>query len=206
MNKRLLNISGPLQRILPFLRGRVPLDQEQVRRVLIVGSGSIPHIRKVIGAVHTRFPKARLVLMIWHSNQHLFYSNTGLDETIAYQGLHQALALWRQVANLQCDVKVVLFTAEGQVMLKLLAFFLPARRMLVYTEGGGSFEWDFDQRLAIWNHIKWRLGGGSPLLTLLRRLGRSIFNPLLSLVAFILLLLWHGRLMAKRMISRRRLP
>jgi hypothetical protein len=89
-------------------------------------------------------------------------------------------------------------------MLKLLAFLLPAPRMMVFTEGGGMFEWSFDQRLAIWNHIRWRLGSGLSLGQRVQRLAWALVRPVLTFVAFIVLLAWHGALYVKRAWYRAR--
>jgi hypothetical protein len=202
-----------IKRLLPFVRGRPPLDQEHIEHILLVGSASSPHIAAALQSMQARFPAARLALVILHEKQDPLPGSDGFDQIIAYEGLWQARSLQRQVADLHCDLKVVLMTGEGQMLLKLLAFTLPARRMLVYSEGGGSFDWSFDHRQAIFNHLRWRVINWRPSLQLnlktRLRLDRAVFktilNPLLAFGAFIGLLLWHGGLLVKRIIYRWRL-
>ena len=186
-----------LLRLFPLLRSKPPLPQERIERVLLVGSGSAQNLQRAVSAVQERFPYARLQLVVPAGRR------AAASGVWQYTGPGSGPRLRRQASAQSFDLKVVLFTGEGQVPLKLLAFALPARRMLVFTEGGGAFEWSFDQRLAIWNHITWRFGRGRPLWELLRRLVHAIVTPMLSLVAFVLLLLWHLELFVHRRVRSR---
>ena len=193
-----------LLRFLPFLRSQPPLAQEHIEHVLLVGSGSRLNIERALEYAAAHFPAARLALLAPRNDRGPHLDHARIDKTIAYEGLSAAASLRREAAAARYDLKVVLWTGEGQMGLKLLAFFLPARRMSLFTEGGAAFTWSFDDRLAIWNHVRWRMGSGRPLLATLRRLGRAVLNPLLSFVAFILLLLWHAGLFVRRILGRRR--
>jgi len=193
-----------LLRLLPFLRSQPPLAQERIEHILLVGSGSRLNIERALDYAAARFPAARLALLAEHNDQGTRVVHAGVAATGAYHGLGTAASLRREAAAARYDLKVVLWTGEGQTGLKLLAFYLPARRMLLFTEGGGAFTWSFDDRLAIWNHVRWRMGSGRPLLATLRRLGWAVLNPILSFVAFILLLLWHAGLFVRRILGRRR--
>jgi hypothetical protein len=152
--------------------------------------------------VHSRFPEASVALLWARQGLRPVRPPANVEETIFHKGVLTLLAERRRVRAGDYDLKVVLFTGEGQTLLKLAAFAFPARRMLVFTEGGGSFCWCFDERRAIWNHVKWRFGGGQPLLKTVQRLAVALLNPLLSFIAFIGLLLWHAGLLLHRMLWR----
>jgi hypothetical protein len=190
-----------LLRVFPFLRGQPPLEQEHIERILLIGCASRLNIERAVEAMRSRFPAARIALLVPQDATQRAPAFQHLDAVIPYVGLP---ATRRVVAEARYDLKVVLFTGEGQTRLKLLSFLLPARSMLAFTEGGGAFSWSFDQRLAIWNHLKSRLSGGGPLPEILMRLLRGIVTPVLSLIAFIVLLLWHARLLVHRKLARRR--
>ena len=189
-----------LVRLLPFLRGQPPLEQEHIERILLVGCGSRLNIERAAQAMRTRFPAAHITLLAPRALRQTLRGDDRVTVT-PYTGLRDARC---DTAAACYDLKVVLFTGEGQTALKLLSFALPARRTLIFTEGGGVFSWSFDQRLAVWNHLTWRLGGGRPFAALLGRMGRAMLNPLLSFVAFIALLAWHGGLLVRRTSARRR--
>ena len=173
--------------------------QDNVEHILIVGSGSPQNIGRAVASTRARFSKARLILLAPRSAPSVpAYGD--LDAIIEWRGLPISLGDERRAY----DLKVVLFTGEGQNVLKVVAFVLPARRMLVFTEGGGTFGWSVDERLAIWNHFRWRLGSGLPLAELARRLWRALTNPLLALLAFVWLLLWHAALYVRRLRGRPR--
>ncbi len=194
-------IKSILQRILRFLRSRPPLADGQVQHILIVGSGSEYNVLRAVADMQGRFPAASVTLLAWRGYEQALSS---APQAIPYNGVLSVASLRRTVAQAAYDLKVVLFTGEGQIMLKLLAFLLPAPRMMVFTEGGGMFEWSFDQRLAIWNHIRWRLGSGLSLGQRVQRLAWALVRPVLTFVAFIVLLAWHGALYVKRAWYRAR--
>lgn len=196
-------LTGVVHRLLPFLRSQPPLEDDTIEHILIVGSGSPLNIGRAVASMRQRFPAARLALLAARSSQRA-PDRAHLDANVEWSGL-ATLARVRRESPGGYDLKLVLLTGEGQMLLKLLSFALPARRMLVFTEGGGFFGWSFDERLAIWNHIKWRLGGGLPVQEIARRLWRALTNPLLALAAFIVLLLWHAGLLVQRMLGRRRI-
>jgi hypothetical protein len=175
--------------------------RERIERILLVGCGSQLNIASAAHALRARFPAARLVLLAAGDHVQAVRALPDLDAVIPYAGISETR---RSVESARYDLKVALFTGEGQARLKLVSFLLPARRMLIFTEGGGMFAWSFDQRLAIWNHVRWRFSGGRPLFETLRRLARAIVTPLVSFLAFILLLLWHARLLLYRLVMGKR--
>lgn len=179
--------------------------QPHIEHILLLGSGSRLNIERTIESLAQRFPAARLTLVLDGGDDRR-YSQTQVARVVHYAGLSSARRVQRQISGEPIDLKVVLFTGEGQATLKLLAFALVGRRLLVFTEGGGSFEWNFDHRLAIWNHLRWRMAGGRPLAGWLGRLARSLLTGILSLVGFTLLLLWHGGLLIQRLGWRLRAP
>lgn len=191
-----------LKRTLPFLRPRPPLDQDGVRRILVIGSASAPNSERALAAVAARFPQAALSVLAPAVQTPPLRPHAGVT-VIAYAGVSRLGPLRRTVAAERFDLKVALFTGEGHNLFKLAAFTLPARRMLVYSEGGGMFEWCFDQRRAVVNHVIGRIRhyplhigvSGRPLLVL--------FLPLLSLLAFVALLLWHAQALLYRTVRRR---
>ncbi len=204
-----------LKRLFPFLRGqRVPLEQDQIERIALIRTGSALHASRALQTLRAHFPAAAIAVVTPRTQYGPFLNNPDVARVIFYDGAPAWRRLRKEVQQGQFDLKAVLFTGEGHVVLKLLAFSLPARRMIAFTEGGGYFRWDFDDRLAIWNHLKWRLGAGdAPTVTLrqnivtvfLRRLARGLANVLLTLVALLGLLLWHARFLVSRRIHAARL-
>ncbi len=191
-----------VRRLLPFLRSQPPLEHDTIEHILIVGSGAPLNIGRAVASMQQRFPAARLALLAARSSQPA-PDSAHLDATVEWSGL-ATLARVRRESPGGYDLKLVLLTGEGQMLFKVLSFALPARRMLVFTEGGGVFGWSFDERLAIWNHVKWRLGSGLPLQEIAHRLWRALTNPVLALAAFIVLLVWHAGLFVQRVLGRRR--
>ena len=204
MSPKSTSLKATMMRLLPFLRSQSPLEQDLIERILVVGSGSALNAERAVASMRSRFPTARVALLWPRREPQVARPPAGLAPVITYEGLFSLPALRREVGAGAYDLKVVLFTGEGETLLKLAAFLFPARRMLVFTEGGGSFCWSFDERRAIWNHIKWRLGGGQPLLKTLQHLGTALLNPVLSFIAFIALLFWHAGLLLYRMLWRLR--
>jgi hypothetical protein len=176
-----MDIRSLVGQAIPLLRRQPPLNDALVQRIVIIGSATPPNIERAVEAMLDRFAAAQVDVVAADGALRLRDSRVGLRS-------------WAEVRELRYQVKVVLFTGEGQNLLKLRAFAVPARRMLVYTEGGGVFSWSFDERLAIWNHLRWRLAGGRPVPATLARLARAVANPILSFVAFVALLFWHVRL------------
>lgn len=155
-------------------------------RVLVIGSASAANSVRAVAAVRARFPHARITLAVAGEPLPPLRAAGAVDLVVG-----ATLASLRRLPRY--DVKVALFTGEGYAALKLAAFLAPAPRLLVFSEGGGMFWWSFDDRLAVWNHLRWRLSGGGPLPARLARLARAITNPIIAFVAFLCLLGWHAR-------------
>ncbi len=161
-------------------------------RVLVVGSASAANVTRAVDAVLALFERAEVTVA----------APRDVAATLRLNGRRAAVVPDATVGSVRrmtgYDVKVGLFTGEGHSLLKLATFLAPAPRMLVFTEGGGMFAWTFDDRLAIWNHVRWRLSGGGPLPAQVARLARAVVNPIIALAAFVVLLWWHGRLWLRR--------
>jgi hypothetical protein len=188
-----------LKRALPFLRSRRPLELDGVARILIVGCASVSSSEGAIAAVAARFPRARLDLLVHHL-QAPPRPPAGVD-VILYRGLGSMRSLHRRLAAEGYDLKVVLMTGEGHNLFKVASFALPARRMLVDT-GAGTFEWCFDQRRAIVNHVIARVRGYRLRVGIDGRPLHPLATPLLSLLALAMLLVWHGQQWLYRMVRR----
>jgi len=159
-----------------------------VRSVLVIGSASAANTERAVAAVRARFPGARITLALPGEPDAALQRAAGDAQIVPGVTAGAVHRLSRH------DVKVALFTGEGHNMLKLASFMAPAPRLLIYTEGGGMFAWSVDDRLAVWNHLRWRLSGGGPLPAQAARLARAIANPIIALAAFSVLLLWHARM------------
>lgn len=179
--------------------------------ILLVASGSAVNAGLALADLRRRYPAAGITVL---GRRDVVAFLDGALEDIATDSALPGAAE-RQRLSAGFDLKALLLTGEGQTLLKLYAFTVPARRMFCFSEGGGSFRWDMDDRLAIWNHLKWRLGGSAPgavpsvtlrrniLVILLGRLVRTLADAVLTGVALFLLLWWHTRFWVERRRAKR---
>ena len=167
-------------------------EEQRALRVLVIGSASAANIARAVDAVLGRFAGADVTLAL----------PAPLDRTLRLSHERVRIAPGTTAGGLRrmagYDIKTALFTGEGHNALKLAAFLAPAPRMLIFTEGGGMFWWSFDDRLAVWNHLRWRLSGGGPLPAQIGRMVRAVVNPIIAFAAFVVLLLWHARAWLRR--------
>jgi hypothetical protein len=176
---------------LPLTRHPGNLDAQSVASILIVGSASPFNVGRAVETARERFPQARLLVLQPRRREAGVQYGAGVT-AIDWPGLRGFPALRRVLARTDYDLKLVLFTGEGYNILKLLTFLLPARRMLVFTEGGGIFEWCYEERYTIRNHVRWRLRGWNPGRAL-RGAVSAAANASLAALGFCDLLLWHAR-------------
>lgn len=188
------------ERFIPLPRRPGNLDAQGIASIFIVGSASPFNVGRAVETVRERFPQARLLALQPHWRETGAQYGAGVP-TIDWPGLRGLLALRSVLARTDYDLKLVLFTGEGYNILKLLAFLLPARRMLVFTEGGGIFEWCYEERYTIRNHVCWRIRGWRPGRALLRAAGAAATASLTTL-GFCDLLLWHARFYVRRKLRR----
>ena len=175
---------------------------EGITSILVVGSASPFNVGRAVAAMRERFGGAQIVVLQPTWRETATRPSAGVA-TIEWRGVRGFSALGRFLALLDCDVKLVLFTGEGYNILKLLAFLLPGRRLLVFTEGGGVFEWCWAERYTIRNHVAWRLRGWPRFAALtLARGARAVFKSVLSALQFAGLLIWYARLWVRRKMGR----
>jgi hypothetical protein len=158
--------------------------------ILVIGSASPFNVGRAVEAARRRFPGARILVL----------EPRRKEGATGYGGGVEIIER-REVAGRDIGAKLVLFTGEGYNGLKLLAFLLPGRRLFVFTEGGGVFEWRWAERYTIRNHAAWRVRAWRPQRALGRG-ARAMAAAALGVLGLAGLVLWYGRLWLRRKIRR----
>jgi len=183
------------------------------KNILIIRSGSFRNLVIAINDLRRRFPNSWISVLTDPDIIEELSRRSDVDEVFIYRNLKSFFSrqLWR-LRRQKYDLKVSLWTNENEGRynkFKVLAFSLTPRHMLVYNENGDSFALSIRNWWVILNHILWRArDSGVSLVGFdgLIRLARRIINVLLLPVAFLLLLLSTGWLLAKRYYYSTTLP
>lgn len=173
--------------------------------ILIIRSGSFGNLAIAIKDLRRRFPASRISVLADPDILGELSRRSDVDEVLVYYNLKSFLSrqLWR-LRQQKYDFKVSLWTNEDEGRynkFKVLAFLLRPRHMLVYNENGDSFALSIRDWRVVLNHILWRARASGVSLVGFDgfvRLARGILNVLLLPVAFLLLLLSTGWLLARR--------
>ncbi len=137
-------------------------NADQVRTILVVGSGRGPEIQKLLNGLRKRFPMAqefRLIIPLEWSD-----SLDGTEQLFVYG---RKTGLWRNIVHKiraarfsrvrESDLTVVLLTGCRQYnLMKKLIFIAHTKKVLAYNENMDSFFMDRENRNVLKGHIQWR--------------------------------------------------
>ncbi|MBI2955202.1 MAG: hypothetical protein HYY30_12865 [Chloroflexi bacterium] len=150
MNLRIrlrLLLSPIAWRLLPNLY----LHEEEVRRILLVKTGSLYHAMAALDALEKRFPIANIAVLTEEREFNELQQDSRVTDLIFYRNIWQFPSILWQMRRANYDVKVVLFTKEATYeKFKVLSILLHARKMLVYNEHGDSLYWGVRDLPGVW--------------------------------------------------------
>ncbi len=194
VRSRLRRLLSPIVwRLLPNLY----LREADVRRILLVKTGSLRQSWDVLGAIEKRFPGARITVLTEEREFSQLQSDGRVAGVTFYRNIRQFPFLCWQLRKANYDLKVVLFTKEATYeKFKALSILLHARKMLVYNEHGDSVYWGLRDLRGVWTMNA--AGAFRRTLTLgLRQQGLLVVRVVLWPLIIAYLVFWAAVVLAR---------
>lgn len=172
-------------------------NADQVRAILVVGSGQGGEIQELLRGLRSRFPMAQEYRLIIPSEWTA--SLDGAGELFVYG---RKPGVWRNVVHKiraaqysrakESDLTVVLLTGRRQYdLMKKLVFVAHTKKILAYNENMDSFFVDREHRSVLRGHMQWRRRDrmsagamGIPVLSILFRLASNVMRIVVLIACY----------------------
>jgi hypothetical protein len=168
-----------------------PIFVDNVRKIMIVGSGDVDYISQTIKQLKERYYKAE-ILLYPHSSylaELPELPDCKLVEFTAGQGVMGKLKFFWQLRNIKKDMIVSLWTNEPEYnRFKLMAFLLKGKYHVAFNEQGNFFQVSPENLGLLRMHLHMRKGTSAGSISLGRPL-RKLVNLILFPIGVVILLL-----------------